>query len=127
MEQQLHTSQPALAFQIRMKRMETGRYDALHMKIFDHITRLKGFTGGGLYGTHIPHGSVPAEAPLTQQQQQPLPADRMAMDEEVDREEDFEDEQAGEDRDEAVLGAYYSVLEFSYDEATVHLTVPDNA
>ena len=104
--------------------METGRYDALHMKIFDQITRLKGFTGGGLHGTHIPHGSIPAEAQAPTQQ--PLPADRMAIDEEVDREEDFEEEQAGEDRDEAVLGAYYSVLEFSYDEATVHLTVPDN-
>ena len=43
-----------------------------------------------------------AEAPLTQQQQ-PLPADRMAVDEEVDRKEDLEEEQAGEDRDDAVL------------------------
>jgi hypothetical protein len=46
----------------------------------------------------------------------------MVVNEEIDREQDLEEEQAGEDRDEAVLGAYYSVLEFSYDNATV----PDN-
>ena len=120
MEEQVRPSKPALAFQIGMKRMEMGRYDALHMKIFDQITQLKGFTGGRLYGTHIPDvfpPAPPAEAPVTQQEP-PLPKDRMAVYEEVDKEEDLEEEQAGEDQDDAVLGAYYSVLEFSYDNAS---------
>ena len=115
MEEQVRPSKPALAFQIGMKRMEMGRYDALHMKIFDQITQLKGFTGGRLYDVFPP--APPAEAPVTQQEP-PLPKDRMAVDEEVDREEDLEEEQAGEEQDDAVLGAYYSVLEFSYDNAS---------
>ena len=46
----------------------------------------------------------------------------MTFDKDIDREEGLEEEQAGEDRDDAVLGAYCNVLEFSYDDATVHLT-----
>ena len=127
MEQQVHTSQPALAFQIRLKRSENGHYEAAHMKILNQITSLKGFTSGALYGTHIPDAAPPVEVPVApitqQQQQQPLPASRSAVEEEntSDREQDLEEEQAGEDRDDAVLGAYYSVLEFSYDNPTVHL------
>lgn len=118
MEQQ---SQPAIAFQIHMKRIESSRYDALHMKVLNQISSLKGFTGCMLYGTCIPDVSHPVEAaPVTQQQ--PLTTDETAIVEEIDREEDLEEEQAGEDRDDAVLGAYYSVLQFSYDNATVHLT-----
>jgi hypothetical protein len=120
--EQVHTSQPALAFQIRMKRLDTGRYATLHMKILNQITCLKGFTGGSLYGTSISDVSLPVEVAPVTQQQQPLPTDGMVVNEEIDREQDLEEEQAGEDRDEAVLGAYYSVLEFSYDNTTV----PDN-
>ena len=125
MEQQINTSQPALAFQICMKRMETDRYNALHMKILNQITGLKGFTGSRLYGTHIADASLPTRvAPVTQQQQPALPADGMSV-EDIDREEDLEEEQ---DRDDAVLGAYYSVLKFSYDDALQppSLTVSDN-
>jgi hypothetical protein len=124
-EQQVHTSQPALAFQIHMKHMETSRYNALHIKILNQTTSLKGFTGSRLYGTHIP--DVPLSvgvAHVTQPPPPPPPADELPFDEDVDREEDLEEEQAGEDRDDAVLGAYYNVLEFSYDDATAHLTVP---
>lgn len=118
-EQLIHTSHPALAFQIFVKRTETGRYDTLHMKILNKITSLKGFTGGSLFGTHIPEASavsLPVRVtPVTQLQPS---AERMAAEEEIDRDEDFEEEQAGEDRDVAVLGAYFSVIEFSYDDAT---------
>jgi hypothetical protein len=118
-EQQLHTSHPALAFQICMKHMETSRYDTLHMTTLNQITNLKGFTGGSLFGTHIPDAPLPVEViPITQQQPQPI-TERPADDEVFDREEDLEEEQAGEDRDITVLGAYYSVLEFSYDDAAI--------
>lgn len=120
MEQQNH-SQPALAFQIRMKRMEMGRYDALHIKILTQITELKGFTGGGLYGTHIPNSILlPAKPPVTQQE--PLsPMDGIHIDDGVDEELNLEEEQTGEDQDEVVLGAYYNVMEFSYDDRTTYL------
>jgi hypothetical protein len=87
---------------------------------------LKGFTGGTLYGTHILESTLPVGVALATQQQLPLPTDRLVVDEEIDGEEDIKEEQAGEDRDDAVLGAYFSVLEFSYDNATSHLTVGDN-
>ena len=120
-EQQLHTSNPALAFQIRIKCTETSRYNTLHMTTLNKITTvtLNGFTSGSLFGTHIPDAPLPVgEIPLTQQQPQPI-TETPAGDEEMDREEDFEEEQAGEDRDITVLGAYYSVLEFSYDDARI--------
>jgi hypothetical protein len=118
-EQQVHTSHPALTFQIRMKCTETSRYDTLHMKILNNITTLMGFTGGSLFGTHNPLASLQVGVtPVTQQQLQPS-ADRPIAEEENERDEDLEEEQAGEDRDVAVLGAYYSVLEFSYDDAIV--------
>ena len=129
MEQQIHTSQPALAFQIHLKCAENGHYEAVHMKILNQITSLKGFTGSTLYGTHIPDATPPIEVPMAPiTQQEPLPASRSAVEEEnaSDREQDLEEEQAGEDRDDAVLGAYYSVLELSYDNPTVHLTALDN-
>jgi len=118
-EQQIHTSHPALAFQICMKRTETSRYDTLHMTTLNKITTLNGFTGGSLFGTHIPDAPLPVgEIPVTQQQPQPI-TETPAGDEEIDREEDLEEEQAGEDRDITVLGAYYSVLEFSYDDTSI--------
>ena len=125
MEQRVHPTQPALAFQIRRKRTETGRFDALHMKIINQITSLKGFTGGTLYGTRILEATLPVGVAPVTHQQQPLATDRLAVDEEIDGEDDLEEEQAGEDRDDAVLGAYFSVLEFSYDDGTSHSTVSD--
>jgi hypothetical protein len=116
-EQQNH-GQPSLAFQISLKRMETGRYDAMHTNIINQITQLEGFTGDGLYGTHIPIKiPLPAKPPVTRQE--PLvPTDGMLVDEDIDRDQDLEEEQTGEDQDEVVLGAYYSVIEFSYDKGT---------
>ena len=102
-----------------MKHMETSCYGDLHMKILNQITGLKGFLGSRLYGTHVPDAVGVAHVT---QPPPPPPADKMTFDEDIDREEGLEEEQAGEDRDDAVLGAYYNVLEFSYDGTTVHLT-----
>ena len=41
--------------------------------------------------------------------------DALVEDDQVDLEADLEEEQAGEDEEEAVLGAYCTILEFSYD------------
>ena len=120
-ETELHNTHPTLAFQIHTKRMETGHFNAHHLKTLNQICQLKGFTGGELFGTHITEASLPLVMPP---QLQLSPTDKMPVDEEVDREEDLEKEQAGEDQDEAVLGAYYSVLQLSYDEGITHLTVP---
>ena len=66
MEQQNH-DKPTLAFHIHMKGMERGRYDALHTKIINQITQLKGFTGDVLYGTRIPINlPLPAQPLVTQ-------------------------------------------------------------
>jgi hypothetical protein len=92
------------------------------MKILKQITQLKGFTGGELYGTHIipTNVSFPAEATPDTQQELLIPVNGMVADNEIDREEDLEEEQAGEDRDEVVLRAYYSVMDFSYDDHGSH-------
>jgi hypothetical protein len=115
MEQQYH-DQPALAFQIRMKRLEMDRYNAAHMKTINQITELKGYTGDGLYGTRNPIDiPFPAEPPVTQQG--PLvPIEKMLVDEEFDGDENFEEEQTAEDQDEVVMGAFFSVMELSYDD-----------
>ena len=115
MEQQNH-DKPTLAFHIRMKGMERGRYDALHTKIINQITQLKGFTGDVLYGTRIPINLPLPAQPLVTQNEPLVPTETTVLDKDIDGEEDLEEEQAGEDQDEVVLGAYYSVIEFSYDD-----------
>ena len=89
------------------------------MTTLNKITTLNGFTDGSLFGTHIPNAPLPVgEIPVAQQQPQPI-TETPAGDEKIDREENLEEEQAGKDRDITVLGAYYSVLEFSYDDVSI--------
>jgi hypothetical protein len=67
MEQQNH-SQLSLAFQICMKRMEKGCFDALQMKTLHQITQLNGFTGDGLYDIHLPKTVYLPSKAVTQQE-----------------------------------------------------------
>ena len=61
-EAELSISNPALAHQVGIHRMERGRFNAHHLKVLGKIHLLAGYTGPIKSGTHI------AEAPTTQEE-----------------------------------------------------------
>ena len=111
-EAELSISNPALAHQVGIHRMERGRFNAHHLKVLGKIHLLAGYTGPIEFGTHI------AEAPTTQEEPEAPPlsqATGATPNLEQDLEEDLEEEQAGEDEDVVVLGAFFNVLNMSFD------------
>ena len=49
----------------------------------------------------------------------PIPSEESTFaDDQVDGEVDLEEEQAGEDEEQVVMGAFCSILEFAYDTVT---------
>jgi hypothetical protein len=113
-EAELTPANPALAHQVSIHWMERGRFNAHHLKVLGKIHLLPGYTGRIDFGTHIaepptvatePPGLVPA---LPQAVNDATPGFE-------DLEEDLEEEQAGEDEDVAVLGAFFSVINMSFD------------
>jgi hypothetical protein len=111
-EVELMLSNPALAHQVRIHRMERGRFNAHHLKILEKIHLLAGYTGPIEFGTHI------AEIPNMQKVDQVLALSQAtagAIPCLEDLEEDLEEEQAGEDEDVVVLGAFFNVLDVSFD------------
>jgi hypothetical protein len=107
---------PALANQVAIHRMERGRFNVHHTDTLRKIYLLKGFTGTRELGTHFEVANIPDELQLppptaADVPQPPVHSDMSGFDEE----EELEEEQAGEDEDIVVLGAYYSVLDMSSD------------
>ena len=105
-------SNPALAHQVGIHRMDRGRFNALHLRVLENIHHLPGYTGPIELGTHIaenPTMQEVAQAPVFSQ------ATTGAIPSLEDLEEDLEEEQAGEDEDVVVLGALFNVLDLSFD------------
>jgi hypothetical protein len=111
-EAELSPSHPALAHQVGIHRMERGRFNAHHLKVLGKIHLLAGYTGPIEFGTRI------AETPTMQEEHQALVLSQdtgapPSLEENL--EEDLEEEQAGEDEEIVVLGAFFSVLDMSFD------------
>jgi len=104
---------PALAYQIRVQHSHITQYTPRHLKNIHDIGQLAGFSGNLSCGVHIAEPSHPAPVVLS------LPFNTsievMVDDEQIDREADLEEEQAGEDEELAVMSAYFSILEFTCD------------
>lgn len=111
-EAELALSNPSLAHQVSIHRMERGRFNAHHLKVLEKIHHLTGYTGPIEFGTHIAEIATMQEAA-----QAPFPsqAPTCAIPCLVDLEEDLEEEQAGEDEDVVALGALLNVLDVMFD------------
>lgn len=110
-------SNPPLAHQIAIHCLERGCFNVHHTNILHKIYLLKGFTGTRELGTCLEE-TIPAiheEPPSLPMAADgpPPPVHNVMLG--FDGEEELEDEQAGEDEDIIVLGAYYSVLDMSSD------------
>lgn len=111
-EADLLLTDPALAHQVFLYRMERGRFNAHHLQVLGKIYLLPGYTGPIGMGIHV------TEAPATSEEpQDPVlpPATVTTPSREEDLEEELDEEQAGEDEDVEVLGAFFSVLDMSFD------------
>jgi len=115
-EKELALSDPALANQVRLHRMQRGRFDEHHNTILLQIVNLCGYSGGPLFGVRAPDitPAVSLERSPTPPIEQ-VPANNMAMDMEIDDEDELAAEQAGEDREEDLIGAFVHVLNISAD------------
>jgi hypothetical protein len=102
---------PALAHQISVHRMEGSRFILHHTKILNQIVMLKGYSGGLLLGTHVPDvEATTMMVPVT-----PVTTTSSAVTRGVDREEDLEEEEAGDEEEREAMGAYYNVIQMSID------------
>ena len=111
-EVELAITNPALANQIGIYRMERGRFNAHHLKILGKIHLLPGYTGPIEFGTHIadiPTMQEVAQVPSISQ------STTVIFPSLEDLDECLEEEQAGEDEDAVVLGAWINVLGVSID------------
>ena len=108
-------SQPTIAHQVGIHRMERARFNAHHLEVLGKIYILDGYTGPVGFGTHV----ALAEVLVVQDSEDPggqaLPPAGAALSHEEDQEEELEEEQAGEDEEVAVLTAVFTVLNVSLD------------
>jgi len=97
--------------------MERGRFNAHHLKILGKIYLLAGYTGPIGFGTCVAEASTTTEEPdTTEEPQTPaLPPTGTNPSHEEDLEEELDEEQAGEDEEIEVLGAFFSVFDMSVD------------
>jgi len=122
-EIKLTPTNPALANQIRLHRMQRGRFDKHHNTILQQIVDLPGYSGGPLLGTCAPDVTPAVEQSLTRTPTtEQAPANDMTLDEEIEDEDELAAEQAGEDREEELVGAFFHVLKVSADGASLEET-----
>lgn len=117
-EKEVALTDPALAYQIRLLHNSFNRFTPSHIKTLNVIGQLLGFSGSLSFGVHIQEPYIPAPASLS-----PLskPSKETGFEEHVvDVEADLEEEQAGEDEDQTIMGAYCTILEFAYDRGDGH-------
>jgi hypothetical protein len=97
--------------------MERGRFNAHHLKVLGKIYLLPGYTGPIGFGTRVAEASTTTEEPdATEEPQTPAsPPTGTTPSNEEDLEEELDEEQAGEDEEIEVLGAFFSVLDMSID------------
>lgn len=114
----IQATNPALAHAISVHRMEGGRFIMHHTKILNQIVALKGYSGGPLLGTHVPDVEATIMMPAVAV---PPVATSLAdinltyLSHGVDREEDLEEEETGDNEEREAMGAYYSVIQMSID------------
>ena len=88
------------------------------------MAALPGFTGGSFFGVRATDQTLSVELlPTTLDPMQPLSDNVEVEDEMIDEEDDLAAEQAGEDQDEHLVGAFYTVLEMSNDGGNPHLNL----
>jgi len=111
-EAELSPTDPALAHQVFLYRMERGRFDAHHLQVLGKIYLLPGYTGPIGFGIHVAEALATSEEP-----QDPVlpPTTGTTPSHEEDLEEELDEEQASEDEEVEVLGAFFSVLDMSFD------------
>ena len=109
---------PALAYQIYVQRNSINRFTLGHVKTLNIIGQLPGFSGSLSCGVHI-MDPLPTPTPPSLSLHQKPSEETTFEDDPVDVEADLEEEQAGEDEEQAVMGAYYSILECAYDGESV--------
>ena len=115
-QKELSLTDPALAYQIYMQCNDFNHFTPRHLKNLHKIFKLPGFSGNFSCGVHITEPSLPAPmTPVTPPSSTSDAVTTMVEDNEVDLEADLEEEQAGEDEEQAVLVAYSTILEFTYD------------
>ena len=107
----LQATDAALAYQIQIHRMESSRFIQHHMGILNKIVLLKGYSGGQLLGIHADEAIDPSPA----LQPAAILVKELSVVDEIDSQLDLEEEQAGEDEEEIVIGAFHQVLQMSYD------------
>jgi hypothetical protein len=111
-EVEMSHSQPALAHQVGIHRMERARFNAHHLKVLGKIYVLDGYTGPVGCGTRVEEAPAAQEDP---KEQDLPPAAGASLIHEEDCEEELEEEQAGEEEEVAVLGAVFTLLNMSLD------------
>lgn len=111
-EAELSPTNPALAHQVFLYRMERGRFNAHHLQVLGKIYLLAGYTGPIGFGIHV--AEVP---PSSEEPQDPVlpPTTGTTHSHEEELDEELDEEQAGEDEEAEVLGAFFSVLDMSFD------------
>lgn len=119
-EIELASTDPVLAHQVQIYRMQRGRFIGHHTTILNQLAALPGFTGGSFFGVRATDQTLSVELlPTTLDPMQPLSDNVEVEDEMIDEEDDLAAEQAGEDQDEHLVGAFYTVLEMSNDGGTL--------
>ena len=113
-ETALAATDPVLGHQVKIYRMQRGRFTEHHTAILNQLAALPGFSGGSFFGIRATDQNFPVELP-TVPTRQPLPDILEVEDEMIEEEDGLAAEQAGEDHDEHLVGAFYSVLEISDD------------
>ena len=111
-EAELSPTDPALAHQVFLYRMERGHFNAHHLQVLGKIYLLPGYTGPIGFGIHVAEALATSEEP-----QDPVlpPTTGTTPSHEEDLEEELDEEQASEDEEVEVLGAFFSVLDMSFD------------
>ena len=124
-EMELTSTDAVLAHQVRIFRIQRGRFIGHHTAILNQLVALPGFTGGSFFGVRATNETVSVETPTTPMQVpntlpiQPLSDSIEGENGMIDEEDDLAAEQAGEDQDEHLVGAFYTVLEMSDDGGTL--------
>ena len=118
-ETELAATDPVLAHQVHIYRMQHGRFIGHHTAILNQLAALPGFTGGSFFGVRRATDTLLVELSTTPDAMQTLSDNIEVENEKVDEEDDLAAEQAGEDQDEHPVGAFYTVLEMSDDGGTL--------
>jgi hypothetical protein len=95
--------------------MERGHFNAHHLKVLGEIHLLAGYTGPIEFCTRAAEAAPPQAVQEEAQAPDLFQATNSTTSLEEDLDEYLEEEQTGEDEEFEVLGAFFSVLDMSFD------------